>query len=173
MNKAFTKEDDSGRVEHLPDRPLGRHPNHVTPEGLAALRHRLDDTRAELARLSPEGAPPEVLHAIAVAARDLRWLEARVASAIVVDIRRQPRDRVAFGAWVRLCDENDEERLYRIVGEDEADAAQGLIGLHAPLSRALLGQQVGDVVQWPRPSGTMELEIIAITYDAPQPPSPP
>ena len=49
------------------------------------------------------------------------------------------------------------------MGEDEADAAQGWIAPHAPLARALLGAEVGDLVIWRKPGGAEELEILAIT----------
>ena len=51
---------------------------------------------------------------------------------------------------------------YEIVGEDEADPAQGRIAPHAPLARSLMGARVGDVVVWTRPVGRMELEVLAI-----------
>ncbi len=62
------------------------------------------------------------------------WLSARVASAIEVDLSKQPRDRVAFGATVTV--ESDEgERRWQIVGEDEADAEHGLVSYVSPLAR--------------------------------------
>ena len=51
---------------------------------------------------------------------------------------------------------------YTIVGEDEADAAVGLVSWIPPLGRSLLGGQVGEVFTWPRPSGSIELEIMSI-----------
>ena len=99
------------------------------------------------------------------AAREMRWLEARIASAIVVDPAAQPADRVAFGASVDLLDEHDQRSRYRIVGEDEADAEHGSVSWLSPLAQAVLGAQVGDEVVWRRPAGDLRLEIVGIRYD--------
>ena len=71
---------------------------------------------------------------------------------------------IAFGACVTVVDEDDMEADWHIVGEDEADPAAHLIALFSPLASALLGAQVGDVVEWTKPGGTVDLEVIAIRY---------
>lgn len=160
MSRAFVKEDGPD-TEPLPDLPLSPHPNFVTPRGLAALRDRLAATQADLARLK---ARPDRLDLLPekAAERDIRYLEARLASAIPVDPAAQPRDEVAFGARVTVLDEDGTEAVYEIVGEDEADAGAGRIAPQSPLARALMGARVGDSVEWRRRSGTLELEVIAI-----------
>lgn len=162
MSRAFVKEDRPD-TEPLPDLPVSPHPNWVTPRGLAALRDRLEELRAELARL--KGRPDRLDRLPEKAAeRDIRYLEARLASAIPVDPAGQPPDEAAFGARVTVADEEGRETVYEIVGEDEADAARNLIAPQSPLARALIGAHVGDVVEWRRPAGTVELEVIAIAY---------
>ena len=96
MSRAFVKEDGPDN-EPLPDLPISPHPNYVTPRGLAALRDRLAATQAELARLKARGDRLDKLPEKA-AERDIRYLEARLRSAIQVDPADQPRDEVAFGA---------------------------------------------------------------------------
>jgi transcription elongation GreA/GreB family factor len=67
-----------------------------------------------------------------------------------------------------VTDDTGQHHVFEITGEDEADATRGRIAPHSPLARALLGAALGDTVLWPRPSGKLELEIIAIRYgDAP------
>ncbi len=163
MSRAFVKEDGPDNAP-LPDLPISPHPNFVTPRGLAALRDRLAAVRAELARLK---ARPDRLDLLPekAAERDIRYLEARLASAIPVDPAIQPKDEVAFGARVTVADDEGHESVYEIVGEDEADAPAGRIAPQSPLARALIGAHVGDVVEWRRPAGTAELGIVAITYD--------
>ena len=162
MSRAFVKEDRPD-TEPLPDLPISPHPNYVTPRGLAALRDRLEAVRVELARLK---ARPDRLDRLPekAAERDIRYLEARLASAIPVDPAGQPKDEAAFGARVTVADDEGRETVYEIVGEDEADAARNLIAPQSPLARALIGAHVGDVVEWRRPAGTVELEVIAIAY---------
>ncbi|MBC7141325.1 MAG: GreA/GreB family elongation factor [Rhodobacteraceae bacterium] len=162
MSRAFVKEDGPDN-EPLPDLPISPHPNYVTPRGLAALRDRLAATQAELARLKARAERLDRLPEKA-AERDIRYLEARLRSAIPVDPADQPRDEVAFGARVTVADADGRETVYEIVGEDEADAGARRIAPQAPLARALLGARVGDVVEWRRPAGRLELEVIAIAY---------
>ena len=161
MSRAFVKEDRPD-TEPLPDLPISPHPNYVTPRGLAALRDRLEAVRVELARLK---ARPDRLDTLPerAAERDIRYLEARIASAIPVDPRAQPRDEVAFGARVTVADEDGAETVYEIVGEDEADATLGRIAPQSPLARALMGAGVGDTVEWKRPAGMVVLEVVAVT----------
>lgn len=162
MSRAFVKEDGPD-TEPLPDLPLSPHPNYVTPRGLAALQSRLAELQAGLASLR---ARPDRLDRLPekAAERDIRYLEARLRSAIVVDPATQPRDEVAFGARVTVADEDGRETTYEITGEDEADATLFRIAPQSPLARALLGAHVGDVVEWRKPSGREDLEILAIAY---------
>lgn len=160
MSRAFVKEDGPD-TEPLPDLPVSAHPNFVTPRGLQALRDRLAATQAELQRLKARADRLDLLPEKA-AERDIRYLEARLASAILVDPATQPQGEVAFATRVTVADEEGRETAYEIVGEDEADAARNRIAPQSPLARALLGARVGDVVEWRRPAGTLALEVIAI-----------
>ena len=162
MSRAFVKEDGPDN-EPLPDLPISPHPNFVTPRGLAALETRLGSVRRDLARLKARDDRLDLLPEKA-AERDIRYLEARLASAIPVDPAGQPRDEVAFGARVTVANREGDETIYEIVGEDEADASLNRITPQSPLARALLGAAVGDIVDWRRPAGSVELEITAIDY---------
>jgi transcription elongation GreA/GreB family factor len=160
MSRAFVREDRPD-TEPLPDLPVSPHPNLVTPRGLAALKARLESTRADLQRLR---ARPDRLDTLPerAAERDIRYLETRIASAILVDPALHDLEEVAFGLAVTVVAGDGTTRTYEITGEDEADAAAGRIAPHSPLARALLGARVGDLVEWRRPSGTETLEVIAI-----------
>lgn len=164
MSRAFVKEDRPD-TEPLPDLPISPHPNYVTPRGLEALKARLAGSRSDLARLRAREDRLDLLPEKA-AERDIRYLEARIASAIPVDPASQSLDEVAFGARITVADADGEEATYEIVGEDEADAASGLIAPQSPLARALIGAGVGDTVVWHKPSGAVELEILSIAYPA-------
>jgi transcription elongation GreA/GreB family factor len=163
MSRAFVKESD--REDELPEIPLSEHPNHVTPRGLALLRARLDAALAERADLREDDGDVAAAARRRSLEREIRWLEARVAGAHVVDPARQPRDRVAFGATVDVADADGVEATYRIVGEDEAAAERGDVSWVSPLAQALLGARVGDEVLWRRPRGDLRIEVLAIRYD--------
>ena len=115
MNKAFTKEDDGGGPERLPDLPISPHPNHVTPRGLALLKARAEALEAEVGRLRAGQEEAGDLTPLAVAERDLRYVEARISSAILVTPPEAP-ERVQFGTTVTVVDEEDREASYTIVG---------------------------------------------------------
>ena len=163
MSRAFVKDaDDAG--DAVPEIPLSEHPNYVTPHGLELLHQRLDAAqlrRDELKAVEPTLAQQSELAAVE---RELRWLKARVASAIEIDLAQQPRDRVAFGAGVTVDSAEEGEQAYRIVGEDEADVEHGLVSYVSPLARALIGARVGEEVTWKRPAGDVKLEVVSIDY---------
>ncbi|AML53004.1 hypothetical protein RC74_18635 [Falsihalocynthiibacter arcticus] len=71
---------------------------------------------------------------------------------------------VAFGAEVDVMAEDDTRRTFRIVGEDEADPAHGLIAPYSPLGDALLSAELGSIVEWRKPAGTVDLVIVAIRF---------
>ena len=97
----------------------------------------------------------------------LRFLSERMDDLTVLAPAPHPSGRAYFGAWVTIEDGDGGERVYRLVGPDEADAPQGLISVDAPLGRALLGKAEGDVVTVERPAGRTELTIVAIAWQAP------
>src|SRR5690606_22489457 len=84
MSRAFVNEDAGSDRPDLPELPLSKHPNYVTPRGLASLRARLALRIADLALLRARSERLDKLPE-AAAERDIRWLEARLASAIEVD----------------------------------------------------------------------------------------
>ena len=74
-------------------------------------------------------------------------------------------DRVVFGAKVTLFNiESEEEAVYQIVGELEANISDGLISVTSPIARALIGKNVGDVAVVQAPGGEVEYEISEVEY---------
>ena len=97
--------------------------------------------------------------------RRLGYLSKVMKQAKVVDPARQPnRNEVRFGATVALVDDDDNERVLTIVGDDEADATNGRIGWSAPIARALRGARIGDERTVALPSGEKSYEIRGIRY---------
>ncbi len=161
VSRAFVKEPDGDVPDDLPQRSFSPHPNRVTPRGLALLRAQLAIARERLAVL-PADAAASAKQGIE---RDVAWLEARVATAIVVQAPLQ-QDRVGLGATVTMVDDAGEQHRYRIGGEgDEAVPDQGSVSWVSPLAQTLDGARIGDVVTWPRPAGDLEIEVIGIRYD--------
>lgn len=142
MSRAFVRETDDARDE-LPERPISPHPNFVTARGLARIEEQvraLEEARDEARRSDDETR-------LARVDRDLRYWTQRRASAQVIE-PGAATDVVRFGMRVTLR-EPAGERSFRLVGEDEADPAAGLISWTSPVAQALLGRELGDEVALP------------------------
>jgi transcription elongation factor GreA len=92
----------------------------------------------------------------------IQEIESRLALAEVIDPKKLGGDRVVFGATVTVSD-GDDEKVYQIVGLDEADLKQGKISVTAPIARALIGKRVGDVVTVPGPKAK-EYEVTEVKF---------
>ena len=158
MSVAFTKEEDSeAAAADLPDRPISPHPNLVTAAGLAQLDAELAKARAAYAAAQAGGDVSADRTAMARATRDLRYYGARRASAQLT-MPDLALDTVQFGRKVTFEREDGRRQTFAIVGEDEADPAQGSVSYISPLARALLGKSVGDVAS----VNGAEVEVVAI-----------
>jgi transcription elongation factor GreB len=164
MSRAFVKEPDEGApVEGLPERQISDHPNYVTPTGLRQLEDKvgeLETRRLGLLDDEDDLAREQLVYVD----RDLRYYTARLESAVLVAMNRQPRRKVAFGAAVSVSQNGGEKRTFTIVGEDEADLKVGKISYVSPLAEALIDARVGKTVLWRRPAGNIKLTVEAIEY---------
>ena len=162
MSRAFVKEPDEGApAEGLPERQVSDHANYVTPAGLQQLETRVGELETRRLELLDGEDPDDEL---AYVDRDLRYYTARLESAILVDLARQPRRKVAFGAAVTVSQPGGERRTFTIVGEDEADLKQDKISYVSPLAEALMDARVGKTVLWRRPAGDLRLTVEEIDY---------
>ncbi|CRI59174.1 GreA/GreB family elongation factor [Pseudomonas sp. CCOS 191] len=160
MSRAFVNEDQAAAQASQPvERLVSDQPNYVTASGLAQLQQRVAALNALRAELLAEGDADK--QRLADTERDLRYFTARVQSAQVVPAATST-EKVQIGSLVRFVDEHDQEHQVQLVGEDQADAAQGLINWGSPLGRALLGAGPGDEVLWRRPAGDQMIEVLAI-----------
>ena len=93
-------------------------------------------------------------------------VESKLSNAQIIDPKTvNAEGRVVFGATVKLLDEdNATEMTYQIVGDDEADIAQGMVSISSPIARALIGKEQGEVVAVNAPGGQVEYEIVAVRY---------
>jgi transcription elongation factor GreB len=154
-------------------------PNYITPAGFAALRAEYDrlfgDERPKLVETiswaagngdrSENGDYIYGRKRLREIDRTLGRLSAKMKAAKVVDPAQQPdKARVFFGATVTIADEDDHQRTITIVGNDEADAGNALVGWDSPIARALRGAAVGDLRRITLPGGGREYEVLAIRY---------
>ncbi|MGB0911133.1 MAG: transcription elongation factor GreA [Nitrospirales bacterium] len=93
-------------------------------------------------------------------------IEYKLSEAEVIEVTPGPTDTVVFGATVLMVDmESNEEKQYRLVGQEEADLKTGSISVQSPIGRGLIGHKTGDVVEIKRPAGTIEYEIQKIWFE--------
>lgn len=156
--------------------------DYVTPEGMRRLREELawlwQEERPRVTRgvsdAAAEGDRSENAEYIygkkrlRQIDRRIRYLSKRIDALTVVEpgARRNP-DRVYFGAWVTVADEDGGEVTWRIVGPDEWSVERGEISIDSPVARALMGREVGDEVTVRRPKGPARYEIVDVAYDPP------
>jgi len=139
MSRAFTSEEQNETGFDLGERAVSLHRNLVTPEGLAAIDAEVARLREDLARAEGEADREK----IALHSRDLRYWNARRETA-ELSIPEPDSDVVRFGMSVTVQDEDGNRKTWKIVGEDEADAANGTISHVSPMARALFGKKVGE-----------------------------
>ena len=152
----------------------------MTAKGAQRLRRQLDELKSV--------DRPRIIRAIAEArshgdlsenaeyhaAREQQgFIEGRIATlnealavAEIIEVEKIDEDgRIVFGATVELLNlEREEEVRYQIVGEKEADINLGLLSITAPIARALIGKEEGDVIEVNAPGGVVEYEVLAVSY---------
>ena len=166
MSRGFVKEDDLELAgTDLPERPISELPNYVTQNGLKQLKETVNALFDERDLLATNKEDPTTEQRLAMVDRDLRYVQARLEQAILVETPQNQRpSTVVFGTTVIVEDDEGKRHHFQIVGEDEANIALGTVSYASPLAAALIGQGIGNNVRWKRPAGDLNLEIIQITY---------
>ncbi|WP_428262381.1 transcription elongation factor GreB [Haliangium sp.] len=161
---------------YRPPRP--KQSTYITPEGARVLREELEQlwnverprVTQEVADAAAQGDRSENAEYIygkrrlREIDRRVRFLRKRLEALTVVSEPPSDPQRVFFGAWVTLEDEDGHEVEYRIVGPDEFDVKAGKISMDSPVGRALMGKRVDDEVLIRRPKGDMECVIVGVRY---------
>ncbi|KAB2897881.1 MAG: transcription elongation factor GreB [Kofleriaceae bacterium] len=161
--------------DRTPRPPSSRY---ITPAGAKKLRDELDwlvtverprvtQQVADAAALGDRSENAEYIYGkrrLREIDRRLEFLARRVEALVVVTDPPADPGRIAFGAWVKLEDEDGEEVEYRIVGADEFDPKIGWISVDSPVARALLGRRDGDEVTVQRPKGAATYTVVGVRY---------
>ncbi|MGZ5783744.1 MAG: GreA/GreB family elongation factor [Croceibacterium sp.] len=153
MSVAFRRDSDEEHLEPKFELPIPPGPNLVTARGLQMIGDRIAELEDRL-----HGATEEA--AIAALKRDLRYFHTRQITALVAPT--PSGDAVEFGVQVRIL-LNGTPKTFQIVGDDEADPEAGQLSFNAPLSRAMLGAEAGEVLPFGKAADAIEiLEISEI-----------
>ena len=153
----------------------------MTPQGHAALEEELKQLKtvdrpritAAIAEAREHGDLKE--NAEYHAAREqqgfcearIRDIEAKLGGAEVIDPLKLPQEgRVVFGVTVVIENlDTEEQKRYKIVGDDEADFKANKISINSPIARGLIGKSEGDEARIETPSGLVKYEIIHVLYE--------
>jgi transcription elongation factor GreB len=152
---------------------------YITDEGYRRLREELDHLfRVErpkivkgVADAAAEGDRSENAEYI-YGKKKLREIDKRIqfltkrvdVLQVVTEYPPEGTEKIFFGAWVDLVDDEGKSVRYRIVGADESDASRGYISIDSPVARALMGKKVGDEVSVMRPKGEVVFEVRRVRY---------
>jgi transcription elongation factor GreB len=151
---------------------------YITPEGKQRLSEELDflwqkrrpEVTKALSTAAAEGDRSENAEYI-YRKKELREIDARVRHLRKrldgINVVNQPPsdpDKVFFGAWVQLCDDDGKECTYRIVGPDEFDPRLGYISMDSPMGKALIGKSLDDEFSLQLPEGKANYTILGVSY---------
>lgn len=153
MSVAFRRESEEEHLEPKYELPIPPGPNLVTARGLALIDERLDALKAELSATTEE-APRIPIQ------RALRYWNTRRSTAELAPVPSGAR--VEFGTDVVIL-LRGAEKAFRIVGDDEADPAAGLLSFNAPLARAILGAEPGDLLPFGGDDEAVEILTISVS----------
>lgn len=160
--------------------PRRRGSRYITPEGEAVLRLELHQlwkverpqvtaTVHEAAKNGDRSENGDYIYGkrrLREIDSRVRFLTKRLEELEVVNQTPTETDKVFFGAWVTLEDEDGTETRYRIVGPDEFDLKQNKLSMDSPMARSLLGKRLDDEVVVRSPSGQKNWYIIDIRYES-------
>ncbi|MEX6323461.1 transcription elongation factor GreB [Providencia hangzhouensis] len=96
--------------------------------------------------------------------RRIRFLSKRLDQLRIIEPDPRQEGHVFFGAWVKLEDENENIRIFRIVGADEFNPTKQWISIDSPVARALIGKQVDDEITVNTPGGQVTYFVLEISY---------
>lgn len=163
-------------ARYRPPRPESS--KYITPEGAATLRRELDElwrvkrpavtkSVSEAAAQGDRSENAEYIYGkkqLAEIDRRVRFLRKRLTGIRVVDQHPGGTDKVYFGAWFELRNDDGVTTEYRLVGPDESGFAPGNISMDSPLGRTVLGKGLGSDIVVTTPEGEASYEIIGVRY---------
>jgi transcription elongation factor GreB len=158
--------------------PRGRGSTYITPAGAKALqdeltqlwkveRPQVTDVVHEAAKNGDRSENGDYIYGkrrLREIDSRVRFLTKRLDELTVVDRIPNDRNKVFFGAYITLIDEEDVEITYQIVGPDEFNVKAGMLSMDSPLAKQLMGKHLDDEITLRTPEGEKHFDIIGIDY---------
>ncbi|MFT5660589.1 MAG: transcription elongation factor GreA [Sulfurimonas sp.] len=95
----------------------------------------------------------------------LFYLNAMIAKSQIIDPSIFKHTKVSFGSTVKINNiDTDEEETYTLCGVLESEPDIGLISVHSPIAKGMLGKGIDDEFKVNLPHGVKEYEILGIEY---------
>ena len=164
MSRGFVKEEDQEEAPVIPPRaalPAGVN-NYVTANSYALLLSEKEALETKQKNLPKDNETERRRASMEIDGR-LQLLNARIQSARIIDLSKQPQNEVRFGARVHFK-KGKQSLNFQIVGVDEADVKSQKIAFTAPIAKALIGKKIGDIVDFKLGRETQKIKILNISY---------
>lgn len=166
MSRGFVKEGDQEEIPlvtpraHLPNGVA----NYVTPNGLQELKKELEGMINERKELQLQNIENNRVQINYITAK-MRLLEERISSAKIVDLNKQNKNEIHFGAKITIYKKQEKCKCqYQIVGVDEANVSQNKVSFLSPIAKVLINKKVGDKITLKTPKGDKDMTIESIDY---------
>ncbi|MEM6764673.1 MAG: transcription elongation factor GreA [Bacteroidota bacterium] len=153
---------------------------YLTKEGYEKLRQELADLkgngRTEIARqiqearekgdLSENAEYDAAKEAQGLLEVKISKLEGVIANSRIINEDEIDMSKAYILSTVKVKNlKNNAVMKYTLVAEQEANLKEGKISVKSPVGKALLGKEIGDVVDINIPAGVLEMEILDITRE--------
>ncbi|MBQ2290790.1 MAG: transcription elongation factor GreA [Paludibacteraceae bacterium] len=91
-------------------------------------------------------------------------IKAKIMDARIIDETSISTDEVQILTKVKVLNlRTNQEKIYQLVTEGEANVAEGKLATTTPIAKGLLGKKVGDIAEVVVPAGKLQFKILEIS----------
>ena len=95
----------------------------------------------------------------------IRYLKKKLDGVKIVNTVRLPqKDRIDFGAWVEIEDQDGHTKTFQLVDQRESDPEKQRISIQSPIGSALMGCKEGESIDISLPKGAVCFDILSVYY---------
>ena len=91
-------------------------------------------------------------------------IKSKIIDARIIDENDINTDEVQILTKVRVLNlKTNQEKIYQLVTEGEANVAEGKLATTTPIAKGLLGKKVGDIAEVVVPAGKLQFKVLEIS----------